>query len=444
MSRDAKPEGHGDGSSGDKLPLVSAPDALVGLPVPPMGDALASPTEAGDPAKWLLDHSARALLFYFVSSIALTVFNKWFFSNHNPLGFHFPVTVTAVHQFLVFIMVCALEPQLKRHGFGEIARAPQLRVPLGVLGAFCGIDWGLSNLSLRYIPLSLYEMTKSASPAMVLLVSTGMGLLAFTKRIGTIVVLICVGMFLAVSGGTLSVFTAESFPLFGFSCVAFATLISGGRIVYAQHALQRLHVPGHTTPGVNAVTMLYYAAPMSSLAILGPAMWLEGRDIGTFLVTAPSVKLGYVALAIFSSAVIAFALSLSEFFATRQTSALTLCVVGVTKQLLLIALAMGIFGEKLGMMNALGFVVALAGVALYNYAKKTGTIQAAGDPHTVRVGSDDDETERMMKQFPPGVSTIAIASGLDGTVLRPRAKSTPSDSLIGPFSTSTSTNSTSK
>merc|ERR1711991_711927 len=87
-----------------------------------------------------------------------------------------------------------------------------------------------------------------------------------------------------------------------------------------------------------------------------------------------------VVIAVLSSAIIAYMLSLSEFLATRQTSALTLCVVGVTKQLLLIALAMSIFGDKLGLANVFGFVVALSGVSLYNYARRTGTIGGSVSP----------------------------------------------------------------
>ena len=309
-------------------------------------DSDSGPDECQSPTKLLRDPSTRALMFYFVSSIALTIFNKWFFSSHNALGFHFPLTVTCIHQFCVFCLVVATEDQLKVRGFGDITRAPGLRLPLGILGAFCGIDWGLSNLSLRYIPLSLYEMTKSASPAMVLLLSAGMGLMVFTKRIATIVVLVCSGMFLSVSGGSLKVFSAESFPLFGFTCVATATFISGGRIVYAQHALQRLtvapasptHAAAPVTHGVNAVTMLYYSAPLSSMALVLPALYLEGPEIEQWLMHATGATMFKVAFAILSSASIAYSLSLSEFFATRQTSALTLCVVGVTKQLLLIGL----------------------------------------------------------------------------------------------------------
>jgi solute carrier family 35 protein C2 len=394
-----------------------------------------------------MEPSVAALLFYFVSSIALTIFNKWFFSSHNQLGFHFPLAVTSAHQLLVALMVDYFEPSLKRTGFGEITRAPELRVPLGFLGVLCGIDWGLSNLSLRYITLSLYEITKSASPAMVLIVSVVFGLLAVTKRILTITVLICVGMYLAVSGGTLDVFLSDGFPAFGFACVACATVMSGLRVVYAQHALQRLHLPGAVNPGVNAITMLHYAAPTSGATLIIPAIILEGRELGAFYLQNSWGQLGLVALCILGSATLAFALSLSEFVATRKTSALTLCVVGVTKQLLLIGLAMFVFGDRLGKMNILGFGVALSGVALYNYAKWSGGMRGGQvatprdlrDPQDDSDGGNDLELKPTSKNASVEVSppqapirTVAQPAAMDtDAVLRPRQKGQPSETAAG-------------
>ena len=377
------------------------------------------------------------LLLYFCASITLTLFNKWFFSDNvsqhsnstatqlhavgsavstllrpptrtsffDPFHFRFPLTVTCFHQALVWLYVLLTEKNVLLR-FGEITRSRAFLLNITPVGLLCGLDWGLSNMSLRFIPLSLYEMVKSASPLMVLGVSLVLGMVWYSTPLVVIFVLISAGMFLSVSGGDVSVFWSPSFPLGGFGCVCLATCLSGFRIVLAQRVMQKglsVSSDGRNTGVANAVTTLYYAAPVSCLSLVLPALIIEFSPLVQYLQQCDlSMQMEIVGW-ILASSVLSFFLSLSEFAVTKLTSALTLCVTGITKQILIIGVAMYWFGDKLKFLNIVGFSLTLSGIALYNYIKYTA--QYATDPLSptaqqsvaggvfVAVPKDDSEEE---------------------------------------------------
>lgn len=409
--------------------------------------------------------TASALGFYFVTSIALTVFNKWLFAEvpkdpnaKKPLlvskfGFHYPLTVTCLHQLLVFVIVVAVSkwPALTSR-IGEVEKSSSAFWTLVPIGALCGIDWGLSNTSLRSIPLSLYEMVKSSSPVVVLLFSFRFGMVRVTNSLACIILLISVGTFLSVSGGDVSVFFSASFPLKGFIAVSVATLLSGTRVVLTQFALQKggldmilsslqrkrssttstlapsspvtlvpssgsippptptdgsapptgiltpppigplapastlnLNSTTHLQPppplpsagnnagghggGFNTMTALYYCAPASAASLVLPALIFEMSDVIHWCQHASPSYLSEISFWIVITSIIAFLLSVAEFTVTGLTSALTMCVTGIAKQVLIVGLAMVIFGDHLGVVNAVGFTMSIVGISLYNYLK---------------------------------------------------------------------------
>ena len=439
--------------------------------------------------------TGAALMFYFVTSIALTVFNKWLFTEtpkvsttlssnatsgvgapsqqqhgagKRPLltssyGFHYPLTVTCVHQFQVFLMVLAAGriPWLTRR-MGAIEKSRSALLTLAPIGALCGLDWGLSNTSMRSIPLSLYEMVKSSTPVVVLIFSFRIGLASITLPLVLIILVISTGLFLSVSGGNVAIFRQADFPFKGFVAVSVATLLSGTRVVLTQFALQRggletvwrqllpssitarllgsasaagppataasasscspslvagssgggshsrvqLHtatgltataagtaaaaaVVASTAPssspsvsqsggggggagshgGFNTMTALYYSAPASAIALVLPALVFEGRDVARWFQSASVAHQYEVTLWVCLSSAVAFLLTVAEFTITGLTSALTMCVTGIAKQIIIVAIAMVLFGERLGRVNAIGFGMSIVGICFYNYLK---------------------------------------------------------------------------
>lgn len=322
------------------------------------------------------------VVFYFCASISLTVFNKWFFSEKpsaNPQStagisagdtysshqFHFPLTVTSAHQFIVFMLVLATEKNFLARFVGDISRSRSVALLVVPIGFASGLDWGLSNTSLRWIPLAMYEMVKCSSPLFVLLLSWWWNLQVLTPRLLLILVALSVGIFLSLTGGNISSLSGSDFPVSGFLCVVCATLLAGVRVVLAQRVLHGDSV----TAALNTATFLYYVTPSSSAILIIPAYIFEGPEVARYFATHSAHETANVLFLIVVSSVIAYFLSLSEYALTKNTSGLTLCVTGVAKQALVTAIAMIFFHERLGHWNLVGVAITLIGIAWYNWIK---------------------------------------------------------------------------
>lgn len=416
-------------------------------------------------------------------------------------NFAFPLTVTCLHQFLVWLLVYFFEKPLSRVS-GEISRSPKIMYAVAPIGAICGLDWGLSNFSLRSITLSLYEMVKACSPMLVLILASFLGLQTLDCKLICIILIVVFGLFFSISGGDIHVFSQHGFPVAGFGCVAVATLLSATRVVFAQRVLQhwkeahpvsvgketssgsggfrethRLVDPttgtsvGHgqesgsigysavdrslgtgvelvtvgnsaggsastsigagtvstsqefqppqdddddkqrkaKKSGLNSITVMYYAAPASSAALVLPALYIEGSRLRNWWHThSTSDQLGVVTC-VLGSSTLALALSIAELVVTRKTSALTLCIVGISKQALIVALAMLFFGERPAGANLFGFVLTLIGIGAYNIMKLKERAQAGEGSG----GSGDSESSSPASSGSPQTAVL-VGGGAGG------------------------------
>jgi solute carrier family 35 protein C2 len=81
----------------------------------------------------------------------------------------------------------------------------------------------------------------------------------------------------------------------------------------------------------------------------------------------------FVDMVIFAvGALMAFCLTLAEFELLNETSALTMMMFGVVKDIAAILLSMVVFGDKFGITNVGGLMLCLAGVIGYNKYKWDG------------------------------------------------------------------------
>lgn len=351
--------------------------------------------------------------FYFAASISLTIFNKWFFSEKPTLSnatstsgvsngdrysaqqFHFPLTVTCVHQVIVFILVLATERNFLAMFVGPIERSRSALVVVVPIGIASGLDWGLSNTSLRWIPLSMYEMVKCSAPIIVLLLGWWIGVQALNARIAGVIALLSTGVVLSVTGGHITALSSTDFPFQGFICVVVATVLAGIRVVFAQKALHG----DKSSPSISTATFLFYVTPSSAAALVIPAYFFEGPELTRYMSSHSAQDLFWVGFLIFASSCLAYLLSLSEYLLTQKTSALTLSVCGIAKQVLITALAVAVFHEKLGRVNTLGVLLCFVGIAAYNimkYQQSTAQyVAVARDeemPERVEASRDDDVT----------------------------------------------------
>lgn len=132
---------------------------------------------------------------WYFSSILLSIYNKHVISK---LQIPYPLLMTSIHQILLYFISLLYiwvkgkfqdPPDAQVSGTNKI---PWLyRLPVAV---FTALDIGFSNLSLKYIALTIYLVIKTSSIAFVLLFSVMFRLERYDWRLGMIVVVMMLGV----------------------------------------------------------------------------------------------------------------------------------------------------------------------------------------------------------------------------------------------------------
>ncbi|XP_056895724.1 solute carrier family 35 member C2 isoform X1 [Takifugu flavidus] len=293
------------------------------------------------------------VLFYYIFSIGITFYNKWLMTD-----FQYPLFMTLVHITIIFSLSAATRRILhswtgKPRIILNWADYLQRVAPTALATA---LDIGLSNWSLLFITISLYTMTKTSAVLFILFFS-----LAFKLEEPNPLLIIVV---LLISGG-LFMFTFEStqFNLEGFVMVLLASFLGGIRWTLTQVLMQKAELGLQ-----NPVDALYHIQPLMFIGLFPLFQYNEGLRLSTsdklFRVTELSPFLHSV-LALFSGGLLAFGLSFSEFLLVSYTSSLTLSIAGIFKEVSTLLLAAFLMGDKVSLLNWLGFAVCLCGISLH-------------------------------------------------------------------------------
>jgi len=326
----------------------------------------------------------------FLSS-TIILFNKHLLSSRH---FHFPLTLVMMH--MAFVSACA---HLYRYlGWTE---APNISwrdvgtrfVPIAALFA---ASLGFGNAAYLYISVAFVQMLKAATPVAVLLCSFALGLEQPNAQLGGYVVLIAIGVAIACYGQLQLDWT-------GVMLQIGAVLAEALRLCLVNIAL--------TARGIKlpSVTFLSVVAPLCAAVLLPAWAYLEAAAVcrNRF---APIRHLGFLTL--LANASVAFLLNLATMALIKNTSALTLNVSGVFKDIGLILFSVGISGAVVTNLQYGGYALAILGVSLYSAYKRaqaaspTPEPPASGPPRGIRSknkreSNDDEEEEAEPLASPP-------------------------------------------
>eukprot|EP00002_Diphylleia_rotans_P035451 TRINITY_DN7736_c0_g1_i2.p1 TRINITY_DN7736_c0_g1~~TRINITY_DN7736_c0_g1_i2.p1 ORF type:complete len:397 (-),score=74.73 TRINITY_DN7736_c0_g1_i2:213-1403(-) len=322
-------------------------------------------------------------LSWYITSIGLTLFNKWFFTVYK---FHYPVFTTCFHSFTIAIFARVL---FRSHQMPTLAWDQYLNyiVPVGI---FAGADIALSNISLLYITVTLYTMVKAGIIVWVLMFSFAFRLEKPTFKLVAIIIFVVAGILLATYGDT-------KFDPFGFVMVFIASILAGARWTSCQYLMQndRLQLDPKTT--------IYFVTPVQGLCLVPMFLFLEAKEMyndGYFQFSLESMQVYGI---LFLAAVLVFGLNLSEFLLIHHTSTLTMSVVGTLKEMLTISLSVLIFHDELSMMNSIGFTVCMVGIVGYKVIRyqKIRESEALTNPtkkemKELSLGEDEGTIDRIL------------------------------------------------
>lgn len=356
----------------------------------------------------MLEDSSRTaaaavyILGWYVFSLSLSVYNKWMFGA--GLDFKYPIFITSFHQLcLMFLSTTVLyfRPSLRpttngphtsellllRAFFDLFKMGPwvYVRLILPCLAALAG-DIGLSNVSYKFILLSLYTMLKTSSLMFVLLFGLLFRLEKFNWRLVVIVGVMTASVMMMVR--RLGPDEANSNSTVGIVLVLSASCVSGLRWSFTQLLLK------HNSYTSNPISTIFYISPAMCVALFAVGLVAEGW--GNFMslpIWDLKGVLGTVGLMVLPG-VLAFMMTLCEFKLLLVAQVITLSIAGIFKELLTIVVSAVIFGDRLSFVNCLGLVLTFADIMWYNYYRYYENQPSAGGAYAA-VGeagdSPDDE-----------------------------------------------------
>ncbi|XP_068272391.1 solute carrier family 35 member C2 isoform X4 [Nyctibius grandis] len=236
-------------------------------------------------------------------------------------SFPFPLLVTLLHLLLIFGLA-ALARALARCRSGRpraaLSWADCLR-RAAPAALSTSLDIGLSNWSFLYVTVSLYTMTKSSAILFILLFSLLFKLEEVRVSLLLVVLLIAGGLFM---------FTYKStqFNAQGFVLVLCASFLGGIRWTLTQILMQKAELGLQ-----NPIDIMFHLQPLMFLGL-------------------------FPLFAVFEGLPLSVSEKLFRFHEAGMLFSLEICILFLATHLL---------GDRLSLLNWLGFAVCLSGISLH-------------------------------------------------------------------------------
>jgi len=208
----------------------------------------------------------------------------------------------------------------------------------------------LENVAIEYISISLNQILKAASPALVMILSYYLEGKTYSKTIISTIII-------TIIGAILTVYHNPDYQTFGFIATVLSTIFGAVQVVISAMLLQKsLFSPVEIT--------LFISAP-SLLTVLPIFITFEAKDFFNYTNFTQNGILGLLILMSF----LGFAYTLAQFFVINYTSSVYMAVIGNIKVVLLVILSAIIFQSQFTTINIIGVIIAIIGFCIYNFLK---------------------------------------------------------------------------
>ena len=309
-----------------------------------------------------LKHTIAYIGLYYVFAVVVALFNKKVIGGKMV----YPLMLSGCSAIIQSLLAlgCLVMLGCLRKTINKLTLKQYLTaiVPCAVAS---GLDIGISNSSLQYVSLSFYTMVKSSAPIFVLACALILGLERPSCRLFLVMGVI--------AGGTLMTVWSDGgwrrFDVHGFGMVLSAAMLSGVRWSLTQLIIEEHNQDEHARlklTSAGPLATILYLAPIAGVLMLTMGGLVEGfRNFYIFLLDNFMYTLTVFTL----SGTLTFALILTEYKVVQETSVLTFAITGIFKEIVLIALSMIVFGDRLILVNYVGIVISIGGIAGYNWLR---------------------------------------------------------------------------
>jgi len=282
-------------------------------------------------------------------SCAIILYNRYIL---HDLDFPYPLSIVLMH--MTFVTICC--HAWKRAGWVVV---PSISwsdvlwkfVPVAI---FFGGSLAFANAAYLYISVAFIQMMKASTPVFVLLASFAFRLEKPTWSIAGWITIIFTGV-------TIASFAQVDVVVMGVVVQVIALVCESVRLALINKVL--------VSKGLKLVPVafLYYMAPLCALVLLVPWCVIEAPHI--FADSAAPIR-NVGAIVLLTNASIAFLLNLATMALIKHTSALTLNVSGVFKDLILILWSVFVNGAVVTLTQYVGYSIAVFGVVGYSEYKR--------------------------------------------------------------------------
>lgn len=292
---------------------------------------------------------ARPLLLavvWLAMSAAVTLTNKYILSNTT---FRYIFALALAHMLSAMVMCRGLfivKPNLKQ---GHIAaqESPNVFLRFCVIAGLFAASLTSANAALSRLDIASVQMIKAVHPAVIYLLGISCRVERLALGMCACIVVICGGVMLAVEG-------AIMFQPMGVLLQLFALVADGVRFLYLQSTMQAC------TDALDPINVLARVAPIASAFL-----WTAGS-----ICEFPGMRLGMSELntiipLVLISCLLAFGLNLSSYAYIQATSALTMSVSGIFRDLMLIGISVAYFGSNVTGRQCAGYATAIGGTLAY-------------------------------------------------------------------------------
>lgn len=304
---------------------------------------------AGEYTKSLIARFARPLLYasvWLAMSAAITLMNMYILSRTT---FKYIFSLALAHMLIAAVMcrgLFSMKPSLKQGNFSD-EESPHLFLRFCVISGLFGTSLTSANAALARLDVASVQMIKAVHPAVIYLLGMLCGVERLSWSICSCIAIMSGVVMVAVQG-------AIMFQPMGVCLQLLALVADGVRFLYLQATMQAC------TDAIDPINVLARVSPVASASL-----WTAGS-----IVEFPSMRVGLaemctIAPLVLASSALAFGLNLSSCAYIQVTSALTMSVSGIFRDVLLIGISVAYFGSNVTAKQCSGYVVALAGTFAY-------------------------------------------------------------------------------
>lgn len=284
-------------------------------------------------------------------SSALIILNKDVYQ----LGFQRPFFVTGMGQLFSLLGGLALVYS----GCLPLRKLPNMRfvlLKLLPIAASSTTSMFFGNYAYLYLSVAFIQILKAFTPALTLMLCVIFGLerLHWPLVLSTMLIALGTASVVMVESGT------PAFSSWGLLSFLISSLAEAARVVGAEVLL------GSSQRFNSAEALVYVGGPTAILLLIGSFIWEDmgpTSDAWTMLATMP--------WSFFAAFAMSFLVNLSCFFAIQYTSSLTFKVAGCVKNIVVVWYGVAAHNEHVSPSQMIGYLVSVAGFAMYSKLKMT-------------------------------------------------------------------------